>query len=241
MGIVRDLIIDRHVLTLLKKSLRISVCAMALGGCGSMLMRTPRATNEGDFLVHVVSPSGGEEIDTILYWYTGSEETKKEVQKVNKRVKLDHLRAGQRILIPQALVTQTNPLPRKKFSLSRESAPPPTETPGPSAASKPRSKDPLEAIIESRSDARSASPNTTSLSSEDEEFDDDLNAQPQAVGDAATPTIASGVVSKQPEPEVVTTENIDAEIAREQAEIEKLRKQIPRSQHNSPDVFDEIP
>lgn len=118
-------------------------------GCDRFFLPKPPETQDGSYLVHVVS--GGEareDIGTILLWYTGSEDTLAAVQMANPSADLSALQPGQRIVIPSSVVTQTNAMPRRKFTLGVDVPPPviapPTAVPAPNGGAK---TDPLEELM----------------------------------------------------------------------------------------------
>lgn len=118
-------------------------------GCDRFFLPKPPETQDGSYLVHVVS--GGEareDIGTILLWYTGSEDTLAAVQMANPSADLSALQPGQRIVIPSSVVTQTNAMPRRKFTLGVDVPPPviapPTAVPAPNGGAK---SDPLEELM----------------------------------------------------------------------------------------------
>jgi hypothetical protein len=212
--------------------------ALSLVGCNDIRLSTPKPIREGSYLVHVVSPAGGnEEIDTILIWYTGSENTRDVVQEANKGRKLNQLHPGQRILIPQSIVTQTNPLPRRKFSFSRDASEnlggrPNVPTVNPGRAHKASQQvDPLEEIL-SQQAAKQAMPTAAPIGQEKREqtpetfdIEEEQGEQQQDVEVAAS--------QKQGKPPVQSIQksgaepsDIDAMLKREQAEVDALRRQL---------------
>jgi len=123
--------------------------ASMIAGCDRFFLPKPTETQDGSYLVHVVS--GGEtreDIGTILLWYTGSEDTLATVQMANPSADLAMLQPGQRIMIPSSVVTQTNAMPRRKFALGVDVPPPvmapATAVPAPSGGAK---SDPLEELM----------------------------------------------------------------------------------------------
>lgn len=128
-----------------------------LSGCARFFLPKPPQTEDGTYLVHVVS--GGEnreDIATILLWYTGSEENVAAVQMANPGVDLSDLQAGQRIVIPSHLVTQTNAMPRRKFTLGVDVVPTPRPTSVSDMTPQGKRADPLEELM--RRNEKVASP-----------------------------------------------------------------------------------
>ena len=210
----------------------------ALGGCNDIRLPTPKPIREGSYLVHVVSPAGGnEEIDTILIWYTGSENTRSVVEEANKGKNLNQLHAGQRILIPRSMVTQTNPLPRRKFSFSREAPEnsgvrPNVSSVNPARVNKASQQvDPLEEIL-SQQAAKQAMPTPAPIAQEKREqtpetfdIEEEQGEQQQDIEVAAS--------QKQGKPPVQSIQkagaepsDIDAMLKREQAEVDELRREL---------------
>jgi|GEM_PF-5012564 len=230
---------------ILRGSSALIISVLVLGGCGSLLTKTPRATHEGDFLVHVVSPSAAEDIDTILYWYTGTDETRSELEKYNNRVRFDQLQPGQRILIPQALVTQSNPLPRKKISFSSESEPHAPVAPSAGSLHRPRSQDPLEAIIESRGGVTSSRPVRAEVIQEGKALNQGLQGARPLAGAESGRAITSRQKGKKPSEEGSIGQSfdseIDPEIHHDHVATDRARTPTPKSRPTSPEVFDEIP
>ncbi len=119
-----------------------------VSGCDRFFLPKPPQTEDGTYLVHVVS--GGdtrEDIATILLWYTGSEENVSAVQIANPGFDLSDLKAGQRIVIPSNLVTQTNAMPRRKFTLGVDVVPTPRAVSVPDVAPEGKRSDPLEELM----------------------------------------------------------------------------------------------
>ena len=124
------------------------VFLIALSGCDRFFLPKPPQTEEGTYLVHVVS--GGdtrEDIATILLWYTGSEDNVSTVQIANPGVDLSALKAGQRIVIPSDIVTQTNAMPRRKFALGVDVVPTPQPVRAPEVTTQGKRSDPLEELM----------------------------------------------------------------------------------------------
>ncbi len=135
------------------------VVVMAFSGCDRFFLPKPPQTQEGAYLVHVVS--GGdvrEDISTILLWYTGSEDNASAVQVANPGIDLSELKAGQRIVIPSNIVTQTNAMPRRKFTLGVDVVPTPQPLRDPEVTTQGKSSDPLEDLM--RRNEKVASPTT---------------------------------------------------------------------------------
>jgi hypothetical protein len=188
----------------------------------------------------VVSPAGGgEDIDTILAWYTGSEDTKSLVEDANRGVNLAKLHPGQHILIPRAVVTQTNPLPRKKFSFDREGARAPNVSapPAPSKSAIGKKADPLEELLsqqESRQARKGSSQGATKMKGPiPETFDIE---EERSVTDVSAPVGAKAAGLPQQKQAVKGAGSsrepleIDAVLKREQAEVDKLRQELAPEQ-----------
>ncbi len=137
-----------------------SLCILiALSGCDRFFLPKPPQTQEGAYLVHVVS--GGdvrEDISTILLWYTGSEDNASAVQVANPGIDLSELKAGQRIVIPSNIVTQTNAMPRRKFTLGVDVVQAPQPIRSPEVTTQGKRSDPLEELM--RQNEKVASPTT---------------------------------------------------------------------------------
>lgn len=133
------------------------VVVIAFSGCDRFFLPKPPQTQEGAYLVHVVS--GGdvrEDISTILLWYTGSEDNASAVQVANPGIDLSELKAGQRIVIPSNIVTQTNAMPRRKFTLGVDVVPTPQPLRAPEMTPQGKRSDPLEELM--RQNERRVSP-----------------------------------------------------------------------------------
>lgn len=121
---------------------------VVLSGCDRFFLPKPPQIEDGTYLVHVVS--GGEtreDITTILLWYTGSEDNVSAVQMANPGVDFSDLKAGQRIVIPSSIVTQTNAMPRRKFALGVDVAPTPRPVSAPDVPQQGKKSDPLEELM----------------------------------------------------------------------------------------------
>lgn len=135
------------------------VVVITFTGCDRFLLPKPPQTQEGAYLVHVVS--GGEareDISTILLWYTGAEENLAAVQNANPAVDLGDLKPGQRVMIPSSLVTQTNAMPRRKFTLGVDAVPTPRPVSAPETAQSGKKADPLEELMRRNEVAGSPTP-----------------------------------------------------------------------------------
>jgi hypothetical protein len=159
-------------------------------GCNRFFLPKSPQTEDGAYLVHVVS--GGEsreDIGTILLWYTGSEDSISGVQGANPGADLGALKPGQRIMIPSSLVTQTNPMPRRKFIFGVDVVPTPAAIVTPESRGVGRSGDPLEELMRRNERA----PTNTTASPE-------LQRAPLPTPPPASPPDPSGA---QPVPGVV--------------------------------------
>lgn len=201
----------------------IAFTTMAASGCDSLLLSSPKPVREGSYLVHVVSPAGGgEDIDTILIWYTGTENTRSVVEDANKGVGLKQLRPGQHILIPRSVVTQMNPLPRKKFSFSRESergaGPSTSEQPAPLKGA--QNVDPLEDLLSKQESKQgkkvpAAAPQKKDVPTRETfDIEDEASA---ASNSSSQSHIGGGEVGSV---------DLDAVLKQEQAEVDKLRQEV---------------
>lgn len=208
----------------------ISACCTA---CSSPLfLSVPRPVLEGSYLVHVVGPaSASEDIDTILLWYTGSEQSIDAVRAANKKVNLSALRPGQRLLIPLRLVTHTNPMPRRKFNFGA-----PANT-GPQASktsatrgdqSWPRDADPLEEMASKKRLSKKAEPERKSAATpETFDLESEDNSQGVAPDRFEFPEASSQVqLNESRKGEAPVVDEFSDQISTEQAELDKLRQEL---------------
>lgn len=91
----------------------IFLLCLQLQGCGPRYVPPPEPVDQGSFLVHRVA-SRGESVSAISSWYTGSEKHAKLIAKANGLAERALLKVGQRILIPSAVVKKSTPLPKVK-------------------------------------------------------------------------------------------------------------------------------
>ncbi len=125
------------------------VLTTACFGCDRLFLAKPPETQEGSYLVHIVSAGDvREDIQTIVLWYTGSEDNVAAIQIANPGVDLSALSSGQRIMLPLSLVTQTNAMPRRKFTLGVDVPPPPPVRDAPDAIRGAKRGDPLEELMQ---------------------------------------------------------------------------------------------
>lgn len=119
-----------------------------LVGCERLFLPKPPETVEGSYLVHIVSASEArEDIDTIVLWYTGSEDNVPAIRLANPHADLSALKPGQRVVIPSNLVTQTNAMPRRRFTLGVDVPPPAPVSDSPEATPPGKRGDPLEELM----------------------------------------------------------------------------------------------
>ena len=120
----------------------------ALCACDRLFLPKPPETVDGSYLVHIVSGSESrEDIETVVLWYTGSEDNVPAVRDANPGVDLGALKPGQRVMIPSSLVTQTNAMPRRKFTLGMDVPPQPAASDTPEATERGARGDPLEELM----------------------------------------------------------------------------------------------
>jgi hypothetical protein len=228
---------------------------LSAAGCNDIRLSTPKPIREGTYLVHVVSPGGGnEEIDTILIWYTGSENTRSVVQDANKGKNLSQLHPGQHILIPRSIVTQTNPLPRRKFSFGREASKDSSNKSKGSVAAPVSGKhgsqnaDPLEEILSKQAAKQGAATPAPKLQNSNartpETFDLEESQEQQQPKTEVIALPPQREVSRPDLQRNVESQpsDIDAMLKKEQEEVDALRRELaPQAVESTVDPDEHLP
>jgi hypothetical protein len=194
----------------------------ALTGCPRPpAPQTPKVREEQRYLVHLVY-FGAESIPKISKWYTGSDKNGKVIETLNVTVAKNGLQAGERVLVPLELVKTLVPMPKQERVKSRMGKGKHRHQPAPS---KELPSDVDVADTDLGIEAIGSAPQLPPPLS----VDPQMSSDPKAIEDVGLTT--NPPLHSEPTPSTTLGpdgKSVEDLIKEEQAELDKLKKELER-------------